>query len=123
MATVGESRRAGDEPITATIIAPLGTMPQGTVAQTPDHLPNVTLKMVRPLVAIAIRFANTYVATIVGMVPAAAVTGVIPASDFLHLVAKCAGLSLAGPIIGLGKDLVTILTGLEAKFPLQTGNV
>lgn len=90
---------------------------------TPDHQPNVMVKIVTPLVAIGIRFANAYLTALVGLVLAGSTTTAIPAKDFGDLLLKCASLSLAGPVVALVKDIITILTGLERKFPLATGSV
>jgi len=94
-----------------------------TVAQTPDHLPNVTVRVIPPLVAIAVRFANAYVTALVGLVTVGVTTSALPAPDFVHLVIKCASLALAGPAVSLGKDLITILGKLEQKYPLGTGSI
>lgn len=95
----------------------------GQIVPTPDHQPNLVVQVVTPLVAILIRFGNAYLTTLVGLMLGGPATGLITASDLWHLLLKCASLSLAGPVISLIKDIVTILTGLEKKFPLATGNV
>lgn len=116
------------EPITAVVIrgtAPEGTtpIPDGTVVKTPDHHPNISVTVISPLAAIAIRFCNAYVTTLVGLLTVGMTTSVIPAHDFLDLLWKCMGASLAGPAVSLLKDLITILGRLENKYPLITGNV
>lgn len=98
-------------------------IPSGTMLQTPDHQPNVIVKVVTPIVAITIRFANAYLTALLGLVTVGLTTDAISAPDFYHLVIKCAGLSLAGPCVSLAKDLITILSGLEKRFPLATGSV
>lgn len=101
--------------------APLTT---GTEVVTPGaHQPNGILMVVTPLVAIAIRFGNMYLTVLVGLVAAGMTSDAIPSTDFFHLVKTCAGLSLAGPGLGVLKDCLTIFTRLEGKFPLLTGNV
>jgi len=98
----------------------------GTVATTPDHHPNIVVNVVSPLVAIVVRFLNLFLTTLVGLV----VAGMTPAggkllytSDFVHLVALCASLALPGAAIGFGKDLITVFSRLEQKYPLLTGSV
>ena len=95
----------------------------GQVIQTPDHQPNLVVKVVTPIVAIVIRFANAYLTALLGLVTVGLTTDAIAAPDFLHLVERCAGLALAGPCVALAKDLITILSGLERKYPLATGSV
>lgn len=60
---------------------------------------------------------------LVGLLSAGMTTNLIPSSDFIHLVFKCATLSLAGAALGLLKDIVTIFGKLEQKYPLGTGSV
>jgi len=101
-------------------------LPTGTVAVTPGAAqPNLVLNVITPIVAIAVRFANTFLTTLVGLVMAGMTPAgdVLKANDFVELVLACATLSVAGAGVGLLKDLVTIFGRLEGKFPLLTGNV
>lgn len=98
-------------------------MRSGQVLVTPDHQPNLVIRVVTPIVALSIRFANAYLTALVGLVLAGMTTDALGTQDFTHLVVKCASLSLAGPAVALAKDLITILSGLERKFPLATGSV
>lgn len=100
-----------------------GAIPSGTVVTTPGHQPNLIVQVVTPIAAIAIRFTNTFLTSLIGIVTGAMSTDVIQASDFLHLVYKCAGLAIAGATIGLLKDLVTVFGKLEGKYPLATGSI
>lgn len=96
----------------------------GEIAITPGpHLPNVIISVVSPIAAIIVRFINTYLTTLLGVLTGAMATNVIQATDFIHLVFKCAGLSLVPAGIGLIKDCITIFGKLEQKFPLITGSV
>ncbi len=95
----------------------------GTVGRTPDHQANLIVQVISPIVAILIRFANAYITTLVGLVTVGLTTDALPAADFKALVWRCAGLAIAGPCVSLAKDVITILGGLEKKFPLLTGNV
>lgn len=116
-------------PVEPVIVSMIGTgdgghLPTGTIATTPgEHQPNVIVRVVTPIAALGIRFANAYVTTLVGLLTVGVTTDALPAADFAHLVVKCASLSLAGPGVALGKDLITILGRLERKYPLLTGNV
>jgi hypothetical protein len=96
----------------------------GTVATTPAaHQPNLLVTVVSPLAAVLIRFINTYLTILVGLVAAGMTSDAIPSTDFLNLVIKCAGLSVAGAGVGFLKDLLTIFSKLESRYPLLTGNV
>ncbi len=96
----------------------------GTVAITPkDSQPNLIVNVVTPVAAIFIRFANAYLTTLIGLVTAGMATDIIPATDFVSLVIECAKLSLAGPGLSFGKDLITVFGKLEQKYPLLTGSI
>lgn len=114
------------EPVTVGII---GTgdgsrLPDGMQIETPgSHQPNVLINVVTPVAAIAVRFINTFLTGLLGILTGAMATNVIEASDFLHLVYKCAGLAVAGAGMGFIKDCITIFGKLETKYPLQTGSI
>ena len=120
-------------PLAQVSVAVIGTGPvsggsvplaTGSVATTPSpHQPDIRLVVITPMVAIFVRFANTYFTTLVGLVGAGLMSDAIPAADFLHLVLRCAQLSVAGAGFGLLKDLVTVFGRLENKYPLMTGSV
>lgn len=100
--------------------------PSGTVIITPDHQANLVLNVVTPIAAILVRFVNTFLTALVGLVTA----GITPVgshllytSDFFHLLLTCASLALPGAGLGLIKDCVTIFGKLEGKYPLATGSV
>lgn len=104
-------------------------LPTGTVAITPGPAqPNLVVNVVTPIVAVSVRFVNTFLTTLTGLVIAAMASNaagaqVIHATTFWHLVMDCATLSVASAGVGLLKDLVTIFGRLEGKYPLMTGNV
>lgn len=118
------------QPVTVTVIKGTGDggtpLQTGVTATTPDHLPNIVVTMISPLVAICIRFANTFLVSLSGLLVAAmtpAGSSLLYTSDFWHLLITCANLSI--PVAGLGfiKDCATIFGKLEGKFPLATGSV
>lgn len=114
------------EPVVVTVI---GTgdgsrLPSGTKAETPGvHTPDLIVSVVGPAKAISIRFINVFLTSLLGILTGAMATHVIPAGDFWQLLVKCAGLSIAGAIVGLIKDLITVFGRLEQKNPLLTGSV
>lgn len=112
-------------PVEVAVIGGAGVTPllSGTTATTPGHQPNIIITVVTPLMAVAIRFVNVYIGNLVGLLTAAIATNVITASDFRHLVIKCASAALAGAVVLSLKDVVTVLSGLEKRYPLATGSV
>lgn len=112
-------------PVAVTIIGTGdgGTPMTGTTAVTPGNQPNLLVTVVTPIRAISIRFINAYLAILAGIVIGGMTTNIIPAKDFMDLLVKSAGLSIAGAVVGFLKDLVTVFGKLEQKYPLLTGNV
>lgn len=110
-------------PVQPEVVTVIGNQPSGTVIVTPDHQPNIVVNVVTPIIAIASRFITSFLTALLGILTGAMATQVITATDFLHLVYKCAGLALAGAVIGLIKDLITVFGKLEGKYPLATGSV
>lgn len=115
------------EPLPVTVIgvrtadsgAPIA---DGQIVQTPDHQPNLVVKVVRPVVAIAIRAAFIFVKTLLGglgLTTGAQVTGAIPWATW-HLALVFA-LTAAG--VEVLWSLVTVLGDLEKRHPLLTGSV
>ncbi len=98
-----------------------------TIAVTPDHLPNVSVKVIAPLVAIGVRFGNIYLNSLSGFLVAATMTPqgakLLGGREFSHTLYVCAGLAVAPAMVGFVKDLVTIFGKLEGKYPLLTGSI
>lgn len=110
-------------PVTLTVIGTGDGLVNCTTARTPPDQPNIIIQVVAPVVAIAIRFVNVYLGMIVGLLATAMTSNAIPAPDFGHLILKCAGLAIGGAVVLSLKDLVTVFTGWEKKFPLASGSV
>ena len=102
--------------VKATVVAAGGPAPVGAIV----------VKVIPPAVALLVRFANTFLTTWLGLVGAAmtpAGATVLKATDFAHLAATCASLSVAAAAVDLAKNLVTVFGKLEGKYPLLTGSV
>lgn len=115
--TPEEGERRGVSPI------PTG---ETVFAVTPDHHPDLAVTFIAPVVAIVVRFINTFLVQFVGLLVAAMTPAgghVLYTHDFFHAVVLCANLALPGAGLGLAKDLVTIFGRLEGKYPLLTGSV
>lgn len=95
----------------------------GIVAQTPDHLPNLAIRVVTPIVAIGVRFVNTYLTLMAGIVTAGMTSDVLPYEDFRGLLILGAKLAVSGAVVGLIKDVITVFGKLEKQYPLLTGSV
>lgn len=124
-----EDKTTASRPVPDVQVAVIGTgdtkkLVSGTEATTPNaHQPNIVVNVVTPIFALIIRFINVFLPVFSGVLLGALGTGLIPANDFLHLVYKCAGLSLSGTAVAFIKDLITIFGKLEQKYPILTGNV
>ena len=119
-----ETQEVADVPVVMISSSLTPAVASGTVAVTPQpNQPNLVVRLVTPLTAITVRFVNTFLTGLVGILTGAMATNVIQATDFVHLVYKCAGLAVAGAGMGLLKDLVTIFGKLEQTNPLLTGSV
>src|SRR6187431_3102676 len=95
----------------------------GTIGKTPDHLPNLVLNVVSPMMAITVRAINTYLTLLVGVLTAGMTSDLLPYHEFYPLLIFSAKLSVSGAIVGTLKDIVTVFGKLEGKFPLLTGSV
>lgn len=116
-------------PVTLTVIGGTGDggapLTGGLTIKTPDHMPNILIKAITPLMAVAIRFVNVYGTTFIGMLTA----GMTPLGStvfpktFFGIVLTSAALALPGALVSLAKDILTIFGKLENKHPLLTGSV
>lgn len=110
-------------PVVVTVVDAGEGLVAGAKAQTPPDQPNIVLNVVQPIVALAVRFVHVYLGNLVGLLAAGMTSDIIPAKDFSHLVLECAGLAVAGAVVLLLKDIVTLTARLEQRFPLLTGSV
>lgn len=94
--------------------------PIGQMLATPYGHPEVFVKVITPIAAIVIRAAKTYVQSLTGFLAASGLgmaPSVLPAGDFWHLLAKCAGLALAPAFMSTLYNISTLLTALGDKYP------
>jgi hypothetical protein len=102
-------------------VAPTRT---GTIAETPGNQPNLLINVVGPIVAVAVRAANTFLETSLSVATLAGLgTKVFAAGDFhtVFMASVIAGATAAG--LATVKNLITIFGRLEGKYPLLTGSI
>lgn len=101
---------------------PLST---GVLAQTPDHLPNLVLRVISPALAIIVRAIVAFLTAASGVLTAAGLGGskLFGASDLHGILVIAAWTGVCAAIPVTAKNLLTIFAGLEGKFPLWTGTV
>ena len=87
-------------------------------AVTQRGAPNIVLQVVGPLTALTVRAAHTFLVGFSGALTVSA-TGLLDI-DGLHGAAYL-GLSVA--FVDTVKNLITIFSGLAAKYPLMSGEV
>lgn len=107
-------------PAPTTIAISDRAFPQGQSLVTPDGQPNEHVKIITPIIAIVIRVTKTYVQSLIGFLAASglgAAPSVLPSGDFLHLLAKCAGLAVAPAVMSLLMNVSVLLTALGDRFP------
>ncbi len=99
--------------------------PNGTLATTPGHQPNLIVQVIGPIVAVLVRAVVLFLTTFSAALSVAGIGGdkILPVNDLHHAVMLA--VYLGGTAAGLGtiKNLITIFGRLEGKFPLLTGSI
>ena len=116
------------EPVIVTAVRRLDTgsgdkpLPQTTYAETPDHLPNVIIQTITPIVSIGIRSGRVFLQVVLGLLSAKMVgapgTEGLPAGDFMHLLRDCAGLAVGAACVCALQNAGELLAKLDQKFPM-----
>lgn len=114
------------EPVTISIVGTgsadgggVAPTPDKTIAVTPGGQPDLRINVVGPMVAIAVRAGNVFVATLLATLTAGA-GGVITPGITWKAAAATAGIAAA--LEGL-RSAVTVFKRLEGKYPLLTGSI
>lgn len=111
-------------PVSVSIIGTSEGLVNCTTAKTPPDQPNIIIKIVSPLVAVGVRFGNTFCVSFAGSLTAGGLTvKVMPHADFAQLLSLSAFLALCIAGVGLVKDSATVFSGLEKRFPLGSGSI
>ncbi len=117
---------AAPAPSTTVVTVSAMSAPASAAGRTTVDGHTVEVRLVQPLTIIGVRALRVFLQTLLGLLLAAGAAGavgatnVIPASDFLHLFAKCAGLSLAPAIVAILQNLVELLGKVDQKYPSLT---
>jgi len=122
----------GTPPVTMEAVTIIGTgtgdgspLKTGDVAQTPDHLPNLVIRVISPVIAIVVRAVVAFLTAATGVLTAAGLGGgkIFGAIDLHGILVLAGWVGVCAAIPITGKNLLTIFLGLEKKFPLWTGTI
>ncbi len=94
----------------------------GQVIVTPDHQPNLVVRVVKPATAVVVRAANVFLNSLLGglgLVGGGALTGALPWATWKVALIFAASAALVNTI----QSTATIAGDLEKKHPLLTGSV
>lgn len=105
----------------------------GAIVETPKGQPDIRLNVVRPIVAVFVRFGHLFLVTFSGVLGAAGISAaglgpdelsnVLVATDLAGLLKNAAYVGLASASVGFVKDLITVFGRLESRYPLVTGSI
>lgn len=97
--------------------------PSTIQATTAGQYPNVVFHVIGPARAIFIRFIRLWLGSFTTTIPTGA-TGLVDLGPTFPAIVKAAAvIATIAALLGLAKDLFTIFSGLESKYPLSTGGV
>lgn len=105
----------------------------GVTVETPAGQPDIRLNVVRPIVAILVRFAHVFLLTFSGVLGVAGIGSVglgpddlmkvLASTDLPGLLKNAAFVGISSATLGFIKDLITVFGRLESKYPLVTGSI
>lgn len=110
---------AEDGKVTAVVVGGTGngeTKTQNVV--TPAGQPDIKVVVVPTALALLVRFFDTFLTVVVGVLGVGGVTDVIPFTDFRDLLYKGAVTGFVAGSVGLIKDLAAVVGKLKQRFPL-----
>jgi hypothetical protein len=100
--SLNTGRRASDPPLTAYA----------------DHA-HVIVRVIQPLTIVFVRALRTFLQTLLGTLTAG-MMGVMPATDFLHLLKVCASISVASGVVSLLQNTIELLGKFDQSHPTLT---
>lgn len=102
----------------------LSNTPPKMLAETAPGQPDFVVNVIRPSLAILVRFVHLFLTSFVGAIGAGEVSGALGANIFNVPVVESAFWIAAGAATaGFVKDLITVFARLEGKYPLMTGSI
>jgi hypothetical protein len=89
---------------------------------TPAGMPNVRVKVIEPIVIIAVRAGRVYLQTLLGLLTAGlAKPTLLGAADFIHLFGMCASLSLAPAVVCVVQNVIELMAKFDQSHPTIAG--
>lgn len=111
-------------PVTVKVIGGTGEgrLIQDTLAQTPGTQANLIIKVVTPFAQILVRASRVFLQSVLGLLAAGtAVSKLLPAADFLHLLLLSASLSISITVICVIQNVIELLTKFDQSNPTLAG--
>jgi hypothetical protein len=113
---------ANGDPVTVTVLASslnMGRREGDQPLMAIGHS-NVVIQIVRPLTIITVRALRVFLQTLLATLTAA-VTGVLPAQDFFHLLISCASISVASAVFCVIQNVIELLAKFDQSHPTLAG--
>jgi hypothetical protein len=106
-------------PVTPTIVTiPATSSGSGTSGLVTSEGHPIFVKVIGPATLILVRASRVFIQTVLGLLSAGTVAPtLLPAPDFLHLLAKCASLSVAAAVVCVLQSMVELLTKFDQRNP------
>ncbi len=97
------------------------SIPDGTIARTPDHLSNVKVLVDNPVVTILVRALRTFLQSILTMLSAVTMTNLLPASEFSHKLFVACSLSIGITVVCIIQNVLEFLNDWDKTHPTLRG--
>ena len=89
---------------------------------TPAGLPNIEVRVVRPIKIILVRAVRVFLQTLLGLVTAGLTKpSMLGAKDFFHLLIMCARLSLAPAVVCIIQNIIELMAEFDQTHPTLAG--
>jgi hypothetical protein len=95
------------------------------LAHTADDQPNLYVRVVTPIMAIAIRGLNLFLITFSAALGLAGIdpSNSVNVTDFKQALVFAGWMGLVSAFVGTVKNLITVFGQLEGKYPLGSGSI
>jgi hypothetical protein len=124
---MAEETRPGDPTLTPSPQAITVTVPATAISGTgpgtiitAEGQPNIKVQVLQPLTIIAVRAMRVFLQTLLGVLTAGPVTGLIPAKDFNHLLVTGASVAVGATVICILQNAVELLGRYDQSHPTLT---